>query len=323
MGQIYARRAASGFMPVRGALVYRMQERLTQHGFSTRGVDGIFGRGTQAALTAFQHNNGLPDSGALDEDTWQALFPTHPHPTDFDLALALTSTFEGHGFQKAVGNFDGAGVTWGIIGFTLAGGELAKVLSAIDADAPDTLDRAFGAMASELRDILTRPRADQIAWADGISLGAQKLYLREDWASGFARLGATQAAQTAQIARAHARYWSIAQRDADRYDLTDPPGRALCFDIAVQNGGINEGPQIQEALAEEINPTPRRRREIIAEQVALGSRKRYQDDVRSRKMTLATGQGTVHGGRFNTADWGIKDPASDNDQKTSPTLEEA
>lgn len=316
MGQIYARRAAPGFMPVRGALVFRTQEGLTQRGFSTRGIDGIFGRGTQAALTAFQHDSGLPDSGALDEDTWPVLFPTSEKPTDFDLALALTSTFEGHGFQKAVGNFDGAGLTWGIIGFTLAGGELAKVLSAIDADAPDTLDQAFGAMASELRDVLTRPRAEQTAWADGISLGAQKLHLREDWASGFARLGATQAAQNAQIDRARTKYWSIAQRDADRYALTDPPGRALCFDIAVQNGGINEGPQIQAALAEEIDPTPQRRREIIAEQVALGSRKRYQEDVRSRKMTLATGQGTVHGGRFNTADWGITDPASDNDQKT-------
>ena len=312
MGRIYAKQAAAGFMLVRGILVYCTQKRLTQHGFSTRGIDGIFGRATHAALSTFQKNSGLPDSGALDEDTWPFLFPTSEKPTDFDLALALTSTFEGHGFQKIVGNFDGAGVTWGIIGFTLAGGELAQVVSAIDADTPDTLDRAFGAMASELRDVLTRPRAEQITWADGISLGAQKLHLREDWASGFARLGATEAAQNAQIDRARTKYWSIAQRDSDRYDLTDPSGLALCFDIAVQNGGINEGPQIQEALAEEIDPTPRRRREIIAEQVALGSRKLYQEDVRSRKMTLATGQGTVHGGRFNTADWGITDLVSDN-----------
>ncbi|MDF1749261.1 MAG: peptidoglycan-binding protein [Alphaproteobacteria bacterium] len=314
MGRIYARQAAAGFMPVRGTLVYRTQKRLTQHGFSTRGIDGIFGRGTHAALSAFQKSKGFPDSGALDDETWPALFPTIPSPTDFDLALALTSTFEGHGFQKAVGNFDGAGLTWGIIGFTLTGGELATVLNAIETTVPDSLDTAFGAMASELRDILNHPLADQITWANSISLGPQKVHLREDWASGFSRLGATEAAQNAQIDRARARYWTIAQRDAALYDLTDPPGLALCFDIAVQNGSINEGPQILEALAAEIDPTPRRRREIIAEQVALGSRKLYQEDVRSRKMTLATGHGTVHGGRFNTADWGITELVSGNDQ---------
>jgi hypothetical protein len=305
MSHIYARRAAAGFMPVRGALVYRTQQRLTQRGFSTKGIDGIFGGGTHGALAAFQRASGLPDNGALDDETWPALFPATARPTEFDLALALTSTFEGHGFKKAVGNFDGAGLTWGIIGFTLAGGELAKVLNDIDAALPGSLDQAFGALGSELRDVITRPKPDQIAWADSISLGGQKLHLREDWASGFSRLGATEAAQNAQIERARDRYWAIAQRDADRYEITDAPGLALCFDIAVQNGGINEGPQIHTALAEESDPSPQRRREIIAEQVALGSRKIYQDDVRSRKMTIATGQGTVHGGRFVTADWGI------------------
>ncbi len=305
MTRCYAKRAATGTMLVRGALIRRTQQRLTQAGFSTDGIDGLFGRGTERGLTQFQKAKNLTVTGALDETTWPSLFPDQAPPEDFDLALALTSTFEGHGFEKAVGNFDGAGVTWGIIGFTLSNGELRSVLEDIEAAEPGSLDQAFGPMAPELRSILAAARADRIAWADGISLGARKYHLREDWALGFARLGARDSAQAVQIHRARTKYWQIAQRDAEQFGLVDLPGLALCFDIAVQNGGINEVTEISAAFAAEPDATPQRRREIVAERVALGSRRQYQADVRSRKMTIATGQGTVHGGRYVTADWGI------------------
>ena len=36
--------------------------------FNTRGIDGIFGRGTRAAITAWQRTNNVPESGFLDRD---------------------------------------------------------------------------------------------------------------------------------------------------------------------------------------------------------------------------------------------------------------
>ncbi|NMM43246.1 hypothetical protein HH303_02070 [Rhodospirillaceae bacterium KN72] len=304
---VFARRAAPGCQSVRGRLVESMQRRLTDGGYTVNGIDGIFGAGSERGLKAFQADAGLPPSGVLDGVSWSCLFPEHPVPETFDLCLALTGTFEGHGYGLAVGNFDGAGVTWGIIGFTLASGELATVLGDIEARAPGSLSRAFGGLTDELRRVLGSDRARRIAWADSISLGARKYRLREDWARGFARLGATEPAQAVQSARAREKFWRIAVRDAERFGLTGPLGHALCFDIAVQNGGINEIAEIRAAFDAEAHLDQRRRREIVAEKVAMGSREKYRQDVLNRKRCLALGSGTVHGSRYTLADWGLSD----------------
>ncbi len=44
-----------------------VQERLTVLGYSTRGIDGIFGAGTRAAVTAWQEREGLSATGFLTE----------------------------------------------------------------------------------------------------------------------------------------------------------------------------------------------------------------------------------------------------------------
>ena len=56
--------------------------------------------------------------------------------------LQLTADFEGTGFTKAVGNFDGAGLTWGIIDFTLLNGELGAVLKEIRTKHPAVFSEA-------------------------------------------------------------------------------------------------------------------------------------------------------------------------------------
>jgi hypothetical protein len=52
------------------------QARLTFLGFNPRGVDGLDGPGTQAALVAFQKQQGLPQTGRLDDTTRQRLVAT-------------------------------------------------------------------------------------------------------------------------------------------------------------------------------------------------------------------------------------------------------
>jgi peptidoglycan hydrolase-like protein with peptidoglycan-binding domain len=305
MARVYAQRARSGYKLSRGTVIEKAQRALTEAGHDTKGTDGIFGRDTETALRSFQSAFGLGASGALDDATWSSLLPSTPPPSDFELAIGLTSVFEGHGYTKVVGNFDGAGLTWGVIGFTLSHGELPILMNAIDEKAPGALDAAFGDLAPVLREKMTLPRREAVEWADSISLGRNKTGVEKPWADAFKALGKTDAAKEAQLDRAKARYWATAERDAAQFGLTGTPGLALCFDIAVQNGGINEDDEIMAAFNEEPDATQRRKREIVAEEVALGSRPRFQDDVRSRKMTIATGEGIVHGGRFHTADWGI------------------
>jgi hypothetical protein len=57
----------------RGTHVETLQQTLTSLGFSTNGVDGIFGGGTASAITKFQQSKGLPRTGVLDSQTLEQL----------------------------------------------------------------------------------------------------------------------------------------------------------------------------------------------------------------------------------------------------------
>ncbi len=56
-----------------GSSVVQLQQDLTQAGYSTHGIDGIFGPETLAAVQAFQRAHGLPDYGLVGQLTWNAL----------------------------------------------------------------------------------------------------------------------------------------------------------------------------------------------------------------------------------------------------------
>ncbi|WP_035186059.1 L,D-transpeptidase family protein [Alteribacter aurantiacus] len=60
-------------MGSRGAAVTDLQRQLTNKGYSTKGIDGIFGRNTEAALKKFQKDNNITANGVARSDTWNAL----------------------------------------------------------------------------------------------------------------------------------------------------------------------------------------------------------------------------------------------------------
>ena len=49
-----------------------LQEALVEKGYDIS-VDGIFGRGTEAAVIAFQESEGLDADGIVGRNTWAAL----------------------------------------------------------------------------------------------------------------------------------------------------------------------------------------------------------------------------------------------------------
>ncbi|WP_028716871.1 N-acetylmuramidase domain-containing protein [Paracoccus sp. J39] len=57
----------------RGNAVRHAQQRLTDLGFDTKGVDGIFGANTRAATVAFQKAAGLARDGIIGPKTWAVL----------------------------------------------------------------------------------------------------------------------------------------------------------------------------------------------------------------------------------------------------------
>jgi peptidoglycan hydrolase-like protein with peptidoglycan-binding domain len=296
---------------VRGEIVRRMQRRLTERGFDTRGIDGIFAGDTFRAVQAFQGSEGLAATGEVDGDTWQALLGV-PVPPVRDRALGVTGAFEGNDFTMAEGNFDGAGLTWGIIGFNLGSGTLQKILLTIQASHPQRIEQAFGSLAGQLFQILAEPIARQIAFADSISLGKTKEQLQAPWLTAFQKFGEFPEVQEAQLDLADREFFQPALKTAESLGFETELGRALAFDIHVQNGGLRPDAraQIEEQLALHPIGSEQDKRVIVANAVADKTRTKdpkIRADVRARKLTLATGAGTVHGATFLLRNWGLAD----------------
>jgi hypothetical protein len=306
MSRVYLQRAASGYRAARGEVVRRVQLALKDAGSDPREIDGIYGRDTEAAIKEYQDKRNIDADGRLNDVTWTDLMEEGP-PSIRDRCLQLTGDFEGHGFQRIAGNFDGAGLTWGIIGFTLKHGEIQQILREVQKDHPALLDEAFANLKDELFEILGKSWSEQLEWANSISIPPHKYRVDPVWEKAFETLGTFAEVQEVQLARVN-NYWNTALRDAGRFGLETEMGIALCFDIAVQNGGVDfeeEETRINLWVADHPDAMEPEKRILIADVVAENSLSEYVEDVRLRKRTIAVGEGVVHGSRYATQDWGI------------------
>lgn len=295
----------------RGELVRKAQSKLKQQGVYQEDVDGDYGGLTEKAVVAFRKRAKLGAEPTIDLPTWKQL-TGEPLPGVRDRALQLTASFEGHGFTLAQGNFDGAGLTWGVIGFTLKYGKVQKLVLAAAARNEGLVELAFGKNATELIHVMKAPLAQQLAWADKLSLGASKARLAEPWRSAFARFGELPEVQALQLREVDASYFQPARRTAKGLGLTTELGLALCFDIHVQNGGIGTKAAAEIAKQRAAHPIhdERELRAIVAHAVAHASNPTYQQDVLSRKLAFATGAGTVHGRTYVLSNWGLAEVAA-------------
>jgi peptidoglycan hydrolase-like protein with peptidoglycan-binding domain len=311
--RIFFQKAQPGHVSPSGTLVTDLQLSLNASGAGQLDTDGLFGKQTQLALHAYQVSRGLTDTGSVTAETWASLMGS-AEPSIFQRCLQVTASFEGTHFTEVVGNFDGAGVTWGIIGFTLINGEIGEVLAAAQQRYPDLVVKAFGDDAAQIMTIAgpATSRADKTAWADSVSRGPKKYGVAEPWKTYFYDFGSFREVQKLQIDRAHDAYWAGAIKDANALGMGEELDLMLFYDIRVQNGGMGSKGRMasaKAAFAQQAPKTARRRREIVAQVVAdtIGT---YKQDVLDRKTAIATGAGKVHGGQYATADWGLIDGAS-------------
>ncbi len=306
MARIYFSRGCKGM------IAKSIQTNLQRQGFVVgnplRFVDGDFGGKTQTALQALQTARALPATGAVDGATWQQL-TTAPLPSLFERCLQVTAAFEGHGFSLAKGNFDGAGITWGVIGFTLLHLEIQAVLGTAEQQSPGTLARLMGPLAAQWQAITAQSLGHQIAWANAMSAGAGKQGLPVPWLQAFQRLGDDPAIQHIQMQRAYDRYFVPCAAAAVPLQLQSELGILLAFDVHVQNGGF-KADAVALAAALPITSAEAVRREKLAVSVARSARPQYYTDVLSRKKTIARGQGTVHGAAYTLASWGLGEDAA-------------
>jgi peptidoglycan hydrolase-like protein with peptidoglycan-binding domain len=65
---------------MKGAEVRKLQQDLTNKGYSTKGIDGIFGSNTESAVKKFQKANNIKADGVVGESTKKALSSNTPAP---------------------------------------------------------------------------------------------------------------------------------------------------------------------------------------------------------------------------------------------------
>ncbi|HKM74750.1 MAG TPA: peptidoglycan-binding protein [Stellaceae bacterium] len=310
MPRDFFKRSTDGSQGVGGSIITDIQASLNAITSFDIKVDGSFGRQTEQAVTGFQTARGLPVTGTVSDTTWAALMHSSEPPI-FERCLQVVASFEGTQFTLIEGNFDGAGLTWGIIGFTLKNGEISSLLGEIQVKFTDLLSQAFGHDTAELLEKVG-PNASaktRMDFANSISGPGPQFRVAEPWRTGFDSLGRQREVQRLQVERARAEYWTgIALRDASALGLTEELDLLLMFDIAVQDGGMGSNERLASAR-ERLNSrmSGLNRRSTIAEVVVDTISGPFKEDVRQRKMCIANGHGTVHRGNYELAGWALAD----------------
>jgi peptidoglycan hydrolase-like protein with peptidoglycan-binding domain len=308
MTRVFFRKADAGDTMVSGIVVSELQGALNGLLPQKIAADGIYGSATREAVRRFQDFLDLPVTGEMDDATWLPLMHT-PEPSIFERCLQLTAHFEGTGFTKIVGNFDKAGLTWGIIGFTLSNGELGAVLTDISTRHPTIFNQAFGSDAAVILAKIQLPAAERVAWAQTITRPPRNTGVAEPWRTYFNDLGLAPEVQALQTRRARDVYWNMALRDARTFELGEELDFALFYDIAVQNGGMKSKgreAKVKKRFAASPDQSRDALRRIIEDVVVETSKDEFKSDVLQRKSTIRTGQGKVHGADYKLADWGLQ-----------------
>jgi hypothetical protein len=306
----------------RGPEVLQIQRQLGALQLYSGAQDGIFGGGTDAAVRAFQQANRLAVDGQVGAQTWSALFNGAKVPAPAittqrldHQCLALTGAFETNQpppdcFAGLSGDFDGQGLSFGVVQWNIGQGSLQPLLAEMNSNHPDILGQIFGSNYSALVAMLGETLDEQLTWARSIQ-DPLKHALFEPWAGQFKTLGRQQEFQDIETKYA-AGLFRQALALCNDFGVTSQRAAALMFDIKVQNGGIKAWvkPQILsdfqqlsasgQAAGDGALEVARLR--IIASRAAASASPQWIADVQSRKLTIANGEGVVHGNQYNLAD---------------------
>ena len=300
-----------------GPQVAQIQEALKAKGLYRGPLDGDFGGGTHAAVVNFQRANRLDPDGRVGPTTWRVLFGGTAEMPEATLhrenlatrCLALTGAFEtGTGvpdcFCGLSGDFDGQGISFGVLQWNFGQGSLQPLVQEIASEHPDVAQSIFGVHFNALREALDASQDELMSFARSVQHPVKHTVF-EPWRGYAKALGRTPEFQRLQVKHAE-RIFRQALAMCRDYGVFTERAVALMFDIVTQNGSIRRITRAQiladiEALPASLSDAERevRRLEIVANRRAEASNPRWIDDVRRRKLCIARGEGVVHGIRYS------------------------
>lgn len=289
------------------------------------GEPGVVGSQTLATFVKFCENYGLDLSsqgissfketlslgnkgnlaGVIGSQTAQAFFQEILQrfraksfaSLDYKL-LSITGAFEGRGFTNLAGNFDGQGLSFGILQWNLGQGTLPPLLLQMYKRDPQHFQEIFSSDTQAFLSILTADRATQLDFAQKINDPRKRVI--EPWRNRFLRLGLYPPFQQIQVEFSQTLI-KQAKVLARLMGVKTERGLVLLFDILVQNGGIRPSTRQKIFRARQEKEirlgrllTEREYLEIIAQYRAQEASPRWRADVLARKLCIIRGQGYVH-----------------------------
>jgi hypothetical protein len=231
-------------------------------------------------------------------------------PMFFDKALITTGSFEGAGtFKNVSGNFDGQGISAGILQWCLGQNSLqTKILRPyiLRFGSIDNLD----IFPVDCMDHLSKQKAKE-------AIGTAKRYmlsgtrLKRDWEEAWKEfMGSAEAIQIQK--EAASALGSMAWQMCQSHGLLDIKSYCWFFDILTQNGSLKNVHKPEDTLGfdailkqyggKNFNVWKNLQADELSKTLFIWSvlrakkaNSRWMADVISRKGTIAMGRGTVHG----------------------------
>jgi len=275
-------------------------------------IDSSFGGGLEAAVKNFQKLHQVNVTGLVDAATWALLFPGEPAPPSplagaslAERCLALTGSFETGKYHPdcfcaVTGDFDGMGISFGVLQWNVGQGSLQPIFKTMFEKYVDVSQAIFHEHFDAVKALGSDSIADQLTFCRSIQVKGQ---LRDPWLGMLLTLGRSAECQSVQAEQASAVFGQALEYCVD-LEVNSERAVALLFDIVTQNGSI--GPSVKALIQADfakLAPTDEvGRLRVIANRVAENARPQYVEDVRTRKLAVANGGGTVHGIVYDLAD---------------------
>jgi hypothetical protein len=238
----------------------------------------------------------------------------------FQKCLLITGAFEGARYGGSVGNFDGAGMSFGILQWNLAQGTLQPLFSEMYSSDPTRFDEIAKDKSGEIMTMaLAYDRETIQNFVNKVTTGKEfipskpskkfysgKVNILPEWKEVFANLG-NGFKNIQDDATEH--YFNDALKICKLFNLKTERSIAFAFDQSVQRG--------RGSISDEYQQYKEQAKEFITEKGVLqfildndlpDFSERWRDDVRNRRATIINGTGTVHGTSYDlTKFYGLSD----------------
>ncbi|WP_432666738.1 hypothetical protein R9X47_10295 [Wukongibacter baidiensis] len=222
--------------------------------------------------------------------------------------LNNTGFFEGNkGYSTVSGNFDGQGISFGIIQFNFGQGSLEPLLKDYINDYESEYNSVFGSKAQELKKVVfDYSKSQQISWGGSIT-ASDNYNLKSEWKALFEDMGSKLNNQNLQVKHAQS-YFNRALSLASQYEITSTQGLAFLFDQSVHEWSWSESDSVvKEDLLYWADEYFRIEKKRMPDSDRCGTLLSYvrTRDGKNRRTAIRNGSGTVHEKDYDVSDFGL------------------